>query len=481
MKKYRVRFAPSPTGEMHVGSARTALFDFLIARKSEGSFVLRIEDTDQERLVPGTVERIMDALSWLGLKPDEGPSQGGPYAPYVQSERLPLYQDAAQELINSGAAYECFCTPERLASLREQQVAANQPPRYDRLCLRLSKGEIGQRMSEGTPHVVRLRVPEQGSVSFIDRIRGEITFAYAELDDAVLLKSDGFPTYHLAVVVDDHAMDINLVIRAEEWISSTPKHLLLYSAFGWEPPEYAHAPQILAKDRSKLSKRHGAVSVQEFREKGYLPEALVNYLALLGWNPGDDREVFSLEELAEVFTLERVMKAGAIFDEEKLKWLNGKYIRAFSPAELVQNLAAHLPAPARELNLEKAVQSIQDRLETLTDAAELMDFYFTAPSMIPEELLIHKKLTKPEVLDGLTFAVAVLERVGDSVQDSAQLKDVVLAEITAAGLSNMQVLWPMRVALTGKKASPDVFDVTVALGVQEAKERIAAAMTQLQR
>lgn len=479
MTPFRTRFAPSPTGELHVGGVRTALYSFLMAKKTGGAFVLRIEDTDQQRKVEGAVERILDSLHWLKIIPDEDPQRGGPHAPYLQSERKKDYQEAAELLVAKGAAYECFCTPERLEELRTAQQKAKLPPRYDKRCLVLTPAEREVKKHNGEARVIRLNVPQQGSTVFQDVIRGAVEFQNSEIDDSVLLKSDGFPTYHLAVVVDDHAMDINLVIRGEEWIPSTPKHLLLFKAFGWEAPRYAHVPQVLAKDRSKLSKRHGAVSVVEFREKGILPEALINYLVLLGWNPGDERELFTLEELAKEFSLERVMKGGAIFDEEKLRWMNGLYIRKLPPEALLPLVKPYLAAafPQGEpssMNLAAAVRTVQDRLEVLSQAPELMDFFFLAPAAIPSDILVHKKLNAVQVQEGLSFAEKTLEAQG-SATSPERMKDAFLNAIKSAGFSTMQVLWPMRVALTGKKASPDVFDIAAVLGKEESLRRIRAA------
>lgn len=479
--KYRVRFAPSPTGELHIGGARTALYNYLIAKQSGGAFILRIEDTDQARKVAGSVERIFEAISWLGLDIDEGPNEGGKYGPYVQSERLERYRKAAYELVEKDAAYVCFCAPARLKEVRARQEAEKLPPRYDRHCRALSQDEVTKLRSEGHSAVIRQKVPATGKTSFTDRIRGRIEIENSELDDSVLLKSDGFPTYHLAHVVDDHAMDINLVIRGEEWVPSTPKHLLLYEAFGWEVPEFAHVPQLLAKDRSKLSKRHGAVSVHEFREQGILPEALLNYLALLGWNPGDERELFTLDELVEEFSLDRVMKSGAIYDEEKLLWMNGLYIRKISAEELTEKLTPALERQfggetLKNVNLTKAVASVQDRMRTLREAGELMEFFFRPPGALSKELLVHEKLRTEQVRSGLAFAHALLRGVGERDLHAEKLKVHFLQEIRKAGKGNLEVLWPMRVALTGRKASPDVFDVAEALGRAESLSRIERAL-----
>jgi len=324
----RTRFAPSPTGFLHVGGLRTALYSYLSAKQSKGKFIVRIEDTDQERSVPGAIEDILNTLHWAGLDPDEGVMmekgvvvQKGDKGPYIQSERLEIYQKYAQELLKKGSAYPCFCAKDRLDQMRKDQQAHKQAPMYDRMCLSLSDEEVKNKIDAGESHVLRLKIPQSEKITFTDDIRGSLTFQGHTVDDQVLLKSDGFPTYHLAHVVDDHLMDIELVIRGEEWLSSLPKHLLLFQELGWKAPRYAHVPLLLNKDKSKLSKRQNDVATEEYIEKGYLPEALINFLALLGWNPGTEQEIFSLKELTELFSLDRVQKGGAIFDLEKLNWL----------------------------------------------------------------------------------------------------------------------------------------------------------------
>ena len=327
MTETRVRFAPSPTGFLHIGGLRTALYDYLFARNTGGKFILRIEDTDRSRFVPGAIENIIAVLARLGLRPDEGPELGGDYGPYIQSERLAIYQKEAARLLEAGHAYPCFCSSETLAEMRQEQQSRGEFVKYDRRCLSLSKEEVQARMDRGEKHVLRLRMPDKRRFIFEDIIRGRVEIDSSQSDDQVLIKSDGFPTYHLAAVVDDHYMRISHVIRGEEWLSSTPKHIWLNECLGWDAPHWVHLPLILNPDRSKLSKRMNDVSVESYLEKGYLPEALLNFVALLGWHGADDREIYSLDELCSEFSLERVNKAGAVFDLAKLDWMNGWYLR----------------------------------------------------------------------------------------------------------------------------------------------------------
>lgn len=342
----RTRFAPSPTGFLHVGGLRTALYSYLVAKQAKGKFLLRIEDTDRERYVPEGTLNILKSLYWAGIVPDEGikldaesdpdePTiiQEGNSGPYIQSERLEIYQQYANQLIREGNAYYCFCTPERLEELRERQQANQQPTMYDRRCLDIDPAKAKKRANKGEPHVIRLKMPREGETVFSDLIHSKVSFKNELIDDQVLIKSDGFPTYHLAVVVDDHLMEVTHVIRGEEWVSSTPKHIQLYKYFGWEMPQFAHLPLILNPDKSKLSKRQGDVAVEDYRAKGYLPEALINFIALLGWNPGDERELFTLDELVKEFSLDKVSKAGAVFNLEKLNWYNKEYIKRLPLSE----------------------------------------------------------------------------------------------------------------------------------------------------
>ena len=341
MSDVRVRFAPSPTGFVHLGSLRTALYNYLFARHHNGTFILRIEDTDQARYTEGAVENLLTTLQWAGLDYDEGPEKNGSYGPYYQSQRRDIYNKYVDQLLTAGNAYRCFCSAERLQKIREAQIASKETPKYDGLCRNLSVQESEGRAANES-FVVRLKIPESGETIVRDIIRGEVIFQNELIDDQVLIKSDGFPTYHLANVVDDHLMQISHVIRGEEWLLSMPKHILLYDYLGWEKPQFAHLPLLLNEDRSKLSKRQGDVAVEDYRKKGYLPQALVNFVALLGWNRGDDQEMFSLEELVESFSLERVSKAGAIFNREKLDWMNGIYLREIPEEEYVSYALAEL-------------------------------------------------------------------------------------------------------------------------------------------
>src|SRR3990167_8971539 len=369
----RTRFAPSPTGFLHVGGLRTALYSSLMAKKeTDGVFLLRIEDTDQERSVPGAIENIIQSLAWAGIQADEGvmlrkgeAAQIGRKGPYIQSERLDLYKKYAAELLASGSAYPCFCTSERLEQMREEQMKDKRAPMYDRLCMSLPKEEVDRRLNAGEPHVLRMKIPRNQIIEFQDEIRGKVSFQGSVVDDQVLMKSDGFPTYHLAHVVDDHLMDIDLVIRGEEWLSSLPKHLLLFQYLGWKEPRYAHVPLLLNKDKTKLSKRQGSVAVEEYIAKGYLPEALINFLSMLGWNPGTTQELFSLPELIDAFEIDRIQKSGAIFDIEKLDWIQGQWIRRLAPEEFAARIkplveAKYSDATSDKDFVEKA-KLIQDR------------------------------------------------------------------------------------------------------------------------
>ncbi len=342
MSTVRVRFAPSPTGYLHVGGLRTALYNYLFARKNNGTFVLRIEDTDRSRYVDGAVENLLRTLQWSGLEFDEGPGKGGAYGAYVQSERLDVYRKYAEELLAGGNAYYAFDTAEELDTMRKEREKLRLPPKYDRRALKLSPADVKEKIASGTPFVVRMKTPDNESIGFDDVVRGRVEFDSNLIDDQVLLKSDGYPTYHLANVVDDHLMGITHVIRGEEWLSSTPKHVLLYRFLGWEPPVFAHLPLLLNPDKSKLSKRQGDVAVEEYRQKGYLPEALDNFVAFLGWNPGDEREIFSLEDLVKEFSLERVGKSGAVFNVEKLNWLNSQHLRRMSDNAILDAVRAYV-------------------------------------------------------------------------------------------------------------------------------------------
>ncbi len=479
----RVRFAPSPTGALHVGGLRTALFNWVFARQQGGTFILRLEDTDRERYVPGSEDAIFQALDWLDLTPDEGPRQGGPHAPYIQSERLVTYQAAARELVARGSAYECFCTRDRLDALRAEQSRRKEAPRYDRLCRDLTAADRADKHAANHPCVIRLAVLEAGTIEADDLIRGHLTFSLATLDDTVLLKSDGFPTYHLANVVDDHAMGITHIIRAEEWLPSLPKHLFLYQAFGWTPPLFAHLSLLLGTDRSKLSKRHGDVSVQEFIAKGYLPEAMFNYLALLGWNPGDDRELFSREELIKLFSLERVQPSGAVFDRTKLDWMNLQYLKALPDETFAQRCIAALAHQYPQVNTRPPtwrmalVSALRDRIHRFDEAVTSLHFVFHTPSY-DTSLLVPKKGSATAAKHGLVAAHNALVAIADQDWTVDRVRSSLQSAVTEVGES-AAVLWPTRIAVTGLRASPPVYESVALLTKAEVLNRLQTAIAQL--
>jgi len=485
-KSIKTRFAPSPTGDLHIGGLRTALFAYLFAKKNNGQFFLRIEDTDQDRYKEGSVESILEGLKWAGLKYDN--------EIIYQSKRTEVYQKYAAELIEKGHAYYCFCTPEDLEKMRTEQSADGQTAtRYDRRCLKLSKEAVAEKLKSQIPHVIRLNVgaihelPLQqngGIISFNDLVRGKIEFNLKDIDDQVLLKSDGFPTYHLANVVDDHEMEITHVIRAEEWLPSTPKHIILYNMFGWQIPKFAHLSMILAPDKSKLSKRHGATSVLEFKNLGYLPEAVVNYIALLGWNPGTEQEIFSLKELKQAFDLEKVNKAGAIFDIEKLNWLNGYYIRQKNLDELTELCLPYLNTENTENKktqktqseyLKKVVALEQERLKKISDIGERTKYFFQRPEFDPK-MLIWRKSTLADAKEKLQFLAAELEKVPDENWTRSALEQFIKGLIEAEKFDTGAVLWPMRVALSGQEKSPSPFEIAEVLGKEEGLDRIKIAI-----
>lgn len=473
----RVRFAPSPTGYMHIGNIRTVVFNWLFARQNQGQFILRIEDTDRSRYVEDAVRVITDNLRWLGITWDEGPDVGGDYGPYVQSERLDIYREKAEALVSAGFAYRCNCSPERLERLREQQRAAGETPMYDGYCRERS-------VPKDEPHVIRLRVPDEGITTFHDVLRGEISFENAFIDDQVLLKSDGFPTYHLAVVVDDHLMRISHVIRGDDWISSEPKRVLLYQAFGWELPTYIHVPLVLGPDGKKLSKRHGAVSVEEFRREGYLPEAVFNFLALLGWAPGegDDQEIFSVDELIERFDINRINRAPAVLSYDKLNWLNGHYIRQLSHEDLLWRLVPFwidnglVPSPvtAEVLpTLRTLVPLVQERLKTLRDVIELTDFVFSPIAPPSVDQLIGPKMTAEQSLQAIQ---EVQKLLAGSLSFTAQAMEGPMRELAERlGLKPGQLFGIVRNAITGKSVTPPLFGTMEAIGRAETLKRLETA------
>ena len=471
----RVRVAPSPTGPPHVGTAYVALFNYAFARSESGQFTLRIEDTDRERSTMESEEHIVRALRWLGLHWDEGPDVGGPHEPYRQSERSEMYREKAQELLENGHAYRCFCTSERLADLRKKQQQEKGFVGYDGKCRDLGAEEIQEKLDANTPFTIRLKTPQDGETGFDDRIRGSISIPNAEIDDQVLLKSDGFPTYHLANVVDDHEMEISHVVRAEEWISSTPKHIILYEAFGWEPPVFVHLPLLRNKDKTKISKRKNPTSLEWYREQGYLPEAMLNFLALMGYSLTEDREKFTADEMVDEFTWDRVKTSGPVFDREKLDWLNGEYIREMGPEEILGRILAepytkHTDEDAQKL-LE-IVKLIQERIEKLSDFDESTNFFFEA-EQYDSELLIPRK----KDADFALTVCEVLEETFGAVDDwdTETLEDTTRALCEERDWKIGWVFMPLRIAITCRRVSTPLFETMEILGKEECMERLATA------
>ena len=491
MNKVRVRFPPSPTGYLHIGGLRTALYNYCFAKQHGGTFILRIEDTDRERYVEGGVEAIITALHRSHISYEEGPilkdghlEQVGDFGPYVQSERLNLYKKYADDLLASGHAYHCFCTSEELEALRTEQQLQKLPTKYNRKCLNLTKVEIDERLAkltDGDDHVIRMHVPE-GETVLEDIIRGKIVIKNNELDDQVLMKSDGFPTYHLANVVDDHTMEVSHVIRGEEWISSTPKHILLYQMFGWEAPQFAHLPLLLNADHSKLSKRQGDVAVEDYLDKGYLPEALLNFVALMGYNPKGDQELYSLQELVDLFDLSKVNPSGAVVNFDKLKWMNEHYIRQKSADELMELVKPFLDKAGKTIEpelLKRVLDVEKQRLTTLADIVEHVDGYVQLASYEPT-LLVWKKADATDAKANLTSLKELLEGLNESQFASmANLEEAIKAHIAEKGLSNGNVLWPLRVSLSGSAESPGPFELAWALGKDEVLRRIDTAIQKL--
>jgi glutamyl-tRNA synthetase len=474
----RVRFAPSPTGYLHVGGARTALFNWLFARKYNGAFLLRIEDTDRKRYEPEAVGNILESLRWLGLEWDEGPEVGGDYGPYYQSQRLDLYQKYAQQLVDSGHAYRCYCSAERLALMREEQRRRGEPNvGYDRHCRYLTAKQRDEYEAQGVVPVVRLKVPLEGQTSFHDVLHGDTTVDNASLDDLVLLKSDGYPTYHLANVVDDTLMQITHIMRADEWLPSIPKHILLYQAFGWEPSVFAHLPIILSPTgKGKLSKRHGGVAVREFRQEGYLPEAMVNFLALVGWAYDDKTEFFTRQELIEKFSLEGVSKSPAAFSYDKLEWMNGVYVRQLGTDDLAERLLSVLTGaglPADLTTVRRIVPLVQERLKKLADVVEWADFFFVDRITYDPALLVGKKMTVEESLAALRKARETLAALPDF--EEATLEEALRALVEELSLKARQLFGIIRMAVTGKKVAPPLFGTLSILGQERTLERLAHA------
>ena len=473
MNKVRVRFAPSPTGFLHIGGLRTALFNWLFARKNKGVFILRIEDTDQFRLVPGSAENIIEALKWYGLDFDEGP--------IYQSQRLALYKKYSAQLVEQGRGYHCFCSATRLEELRHVQQVNKQPTKYDGLCRNLTAAEVQAKLSARQPHVIRLKVPASGRTEFSDQIYSRIVVDNVNIDDQVLVKSDGYPTYHLANVVDDHDQQITHVIRAEEWLPSTPKHILLYQALGWPCPLFAHLPMVLGPDRSKLSKRHGALPALDYRDQGYLPEAVLNFIALLGWNPKTEREIFSRSELIQEFDLVKVNKSSAIFNNEKLDWMNGQYIKNTPEDELVALSKKFFDDTVSAVEIKKIIRLAKDRMNRLSDVKTAAPFLLEKELSYEPKILIGKGNDRDQALAALEKAAIFIQELPEEKFAVSELTETIKTFITESGLTNQQLLWPLRVALTGLEKSPGVFEVMAALGQTETVRRVKQAVSLLNK
>ena len=476
MSKVRTRFAPSPTGRMHVGNLRTALYEFLIAKHAGGDFILRIEDTDRERYVEGAVDIIYRTLEVTGLVHDEGPDKDKGYGPYIQSERQAsgLYLEYAKKLIESGDAYYCFCDKERLATLKTSVGEdGKEITMYDKHCLHLSQEEIQANLDAGKPYVIRMNMPTEGTTTFVDELYGEITVENKELDDMILIKSDGYPTYNFANVIDDHLQEITHVVRGNEYISSSPKYQRLYEAFGWEAPKYVHLPLITDENHKKLSKRSGHSSYEDLVEQGFLPEAIVNYIALLGWSPEDNQEIFSLDELIKNFDYHKVNKSPSVFDITKLKWMNGEYIKAMDNEKFYEMARPYVKEVIKkDLNLETIMDMVKTRIETFPEIGDMIDFFQELPEYSPE-MYTHKKMktNSENSLEILKELLPILEETDDySVQG---LHDTVFEYIKKKEIKNGQALWPLRTAVSGKQMTPaGAFEIMEVIGKEESLERI---------
>lgn len=476
--KVRTRFAPSPTGYMHVGNLRTALYAYLLAKSKGGDFILRIEDTDQERYVEGAVDIIYRTLLETGLIHDEGPDVGGPFGPYIQSERRELYKKYAEELVNSSNAYYCFCDKERLEAVRAKQVESKQIPKYDGHCSRLSKEEVADKLASGAPYVIRQKIPK-GSTTFHDEVFGSITVLNSTLDDNVLLKADGLPTYNFANVIDDHLMGITHIIRGNEYLSSTPKYNLLYEAFSWDIPTYIHCPPVMKDAQNKLSKRNGDASYEDLIEKGYLKDAVINYIALLGWSPGDDSEIFTLEELINIFDVKGISKSPAIFDIAKLDWLNGEYLRKMTLDEFHALALPYYKSIKSDIDFKKLSALLQQRTVKLSDIPEQVDFIDSLPSY-ETELYISKKMKTNEEnsLSSLEAVLETLKSVNDWTHDA--IHEALFELIGKLEVKNGIILWPLRVAVSGKAFTPGGgIELATILGKEESLRRIEKGISLL--
>ena len=486
MKDIRVRFAPSPTGPLHIGGARSALFNFLLARKYGGSVILRIEDTDLERSSRESEKDIMDSLKWLGLSWDEGPDVGGPYGPYRQTERLHIYKKYVEKLFEKGYAYYCYCTEEELEQQRKELLAKGEMPRYTGVCFGLSEEERRRKEEEGRKPVVRFRVPQDRIIEINDLVRGKVSFESSGIGDFIIVKSDGVPTYNFAVVVDDYEMGITHVIRAEEHLSNTPRQVLLYEALGLTPPEFAHISLILGKDRSKMSKRHGATSINQYRREGYLPEAMVNFLALLGWSPEGEEEVFSMDQLIEQFSLDRVAKSPAVFDLEKLRWLNGVYIRNSSLERIAElalpylqeaGYASENPGPEEWERVKNVVAAVREYLGSLSEITQHAGIFFESQFDFEDEraAAVLREEQVPMVMEALKRKIAGVDSLDK--EGAKRLLKEISKELKLKG---RKVFMPIRVALTGRTHGPELHDIIPLLGAEEVIRRVDASMAKAQ-
>lgn len=478
----RVRFAPSPTGYLHIGGLRTALYNYLFAKHLNGKLILRIEDTDRKRFVEGAIENLIDTLNWAEIKFDEGPGIDGNFGPYLQSERLKIYKELVEKLVAEEKAYYCFCTPERLEKLKEEQQKQKLPQaKYDKHCLNLNKSEVEEKLKSQIPFVIRLNVKPNQKIIFTDVIRESVQFDTENIDDQVLLKSDGYPTYHLANVVDDHLMGITHVIRGEEWLSSTPKHIILYDYFGWEKPVFAHLPLLLNPDKTKLSKRQGDVAVEDYRDKGYLKEALINFVALLGWNYGDDKEYYEMDELIEKFSLERVHKAGAVFNLEKLNWLNFEHLRRKPDDVVLQWLKEEIRKSELSFKafsddyLIKVISAMKERVSFVKEYLTKSLYFFEAPNQYEEQNL--KKRWKEDSAELLGKLAQKFEQINNpSKEDYEKALDELSVQLN---INKGKLVHPLRIAVSGIGEGPGVFDIITILGKEETLKRINTALQKL--
>lgn len=482
----RTRLAPSPTGFMHIGTLRTALWDYFLAKKYGGQFIIRIEDTDQERFVEGALESLLATFKKVGITHDEGPmlldngsiEEKGDVGPYIQSHRLATYQKYADQLVAAGHAYVCFCTPERLTEMRAQQTAAKQTPKYDRHCLRLERDDVAKRLAAGEAHVIRMKIPE-GTSEFTDAIRGHISFNNADVDDQVIIKSNGFASYHLAVIVDDHLMGITHVLRGEEWTPSTPKQIILSQMLGWDMPTYAHVPLLLNSDKTKLSKRKGDVSVESYLAKGYLPAALLNFIATLGFNPTADREIYTLDELIAAFDLAKVNRAGAVMNIEKLDWMNHQYLMQLSDDDLVAAVRPFVTHDVEHPAVRRGIVVEKPRVQRLDGFEEALKPYAALPTY-DASILAWKKADAADARMQLTGVQSLLIGLPDEVFGAIMhIEDAVKVYIAENGLQNGNVLWPLRVALSGMEKSASPYEFIWALGRDASLRRIAHAISLL--